>query len=146
MKRFHFPLQQLLSWRRIQCEMEEAKLEKLIGEQLALRDQRRGLAQQELKERGRLSAGRSSSATDLVALAGWLRFAQEEHKRLEAADQAMEDPITKQRVAVRVARQRMELLDQYRDQSRQTWQREIEAEQDKQVEELVVSRWKKRQP
>lgn len=142
MKKFQFPLEKLRSWRETQFDVEEGKLEKLLAQLAHLQQERNNFTNRVAEDRQTVGCCTAVMSTDLAALDRWLKFSVEEQARLRVKEAQLAKDIAAQREAVLEARRKLEILNSFKDQKKQTWQRELDAEQEAMVAELVVSRWK----
>ena len=142
MKKFRFPLEKLRSWRQTQFDLEEGKLEKLLAQLAKIQVEQNNFSRQVFADRQAVGTSNAVMSTDLAALDRWLKFSVNEQARLRAQEMQISKDIAQQREAVLEARRKLEILNRFKDQQKQVWQRELDAEQEAMVAELVVSRWK----
>lgn len=142
MKKFKFPLEKLRSWRQTQFEIEEGKLEKLLARLAALHQEQTAFMRRVNDDRQVVGSSHAVMSTDLAALDRWLRFSADEQMRFRTQETRISRDIATQREAVLDARRRLEILNRFKDEQKHAWQRELDAEQEAMVAELVVSRWK----
>lgn len=142
MKKFKFPLEKLRSWRQTQFEIEEGKLEKLMAQLAAVHQERTAFMRRVNDDRQAIGSSPAVMSNDLAALDRWLRFSVEEQTRFRTQETRLSSDIAAQREAVLAARRKLEILNRFKDEQKQAWQRELDAEQEAMVAELVVSRWK----
>lgn len=142
MKKFKFPLEKLRSWREMQYDIEEGKLEKLLAELSQIQQKRAAFLRQVNDDRCAAGSSQALWSSDLAALDRWLRFSVEEQERYRAREAQVSREIDSQRKCVVEARRKLEILNRFKDEKKQNWLRELDAEQEAMVAELVVSRWK----
>lgn len=141
MKKFRFPLERLLNYRRAQLAAEQAKLEKILAEQRALRERREALELEDRTIRDNLRRLPELTSTELEAAASFRRYAEEESVRLLSAEGELASRLERQREALLAARRAVEVLERLRERKRESWRHELDREMEAQVAELVVARW-----
>lgn len=141
MKKFRFPLEKLLHYRRGRLSAEKARLAQLIAEQAALERSRAALEREERLIMESLRRLPVLSASDLAAADGFRRFATAECARLLSEAGLLASRIEAQRRAVLSARREVEILERLREKRLQDWRAELDKEMEQQVAELVGARW-----
>lgn len=142
MKKFRFPLERLLNYRRAQLAAEQAKLEKILAEQRALRERRAALEREDRAIRENLRRLPELASAELEAAAMFRRYAETETVRLLSAEGELASRLERQREAVLCARREVEVLERLRERKREDWRRELDREMEAQVAELVIARWR----
>jgi flagellar export protein FliJ len=142
MKKFRFALDKLRSWRQIQCDTEQARLQALLLEDRQIKLRRDSLAQDLDRSLAAVVEGRFNQAEELFALNQFSMFVQGESQRLARLRSQLAQTIEKQRLVLVEARRHVEVLDQVRDSRLKQWRVDAEREQENLVAELVVARWK----
>ncbi len=140
MKKFHFSLERVLAWRRIQSQLESAALTKLRSERDALQEQRRLLRQQQNEARAVCGAGRFSAA-EMYTLAAYQRRCEQLDAAMQAQARALETRITAQQQRVVEADRKVELLATLREQKHTIWEHEAAAAQEAFAAEAFLCRW-----
>lgn len=145
MKRFVFPLERVLEWRRIRAEMEQSRLERLLGEQRRLEEAAAELAAALEEARGALSrqaaAGVAIDAAALAALeefAAGARIQQEMFRRRQAE---LAGRIQAQRARLAAAQRDLRLMEKLRERARSAWELDYARELEKLASELYLARW-----
>lgn len=141
MKRFRFPLERLLNYRRSRLAAEQARLDRLIAEQTSIERSRAALEREERLASESLRALPVLSSDHLAAVAAFRRFAAEEVVRLAAEAAAAASRVAAQRESVLSARREVEVLEKLRERRLHDWRRELDQETERQTAELVVARW-----
>jgi flagellar export protein FliJ len=141
MKKFRFPLERLLNYRRSRLAGEQARLEKLLAEQAGLEQRRAALEREERMVNESLRRLPVISSEQLAAIASFRRFAASEAVRLAAEIHAAAGRVAAQRDAVLSARREVEVLEKLRERRLHDWRREVDQETERQTAELVVARW-----
>jgi flagellar export protein FliJ len=142
MKKFSFALDKLRSWRQIQCDTEQARLQALLLEDRQIQQRRARLAQDLDRSLAAVVEGRFNQAEELFALNQFSMFVQGESQRLAHLQSQLAQTIEKQRRVLIEARRHVEVLDQVRESRLKQWRVDVEREQENLVAELVVARWK----
>lgn len=142
MKKFRFPLQHLLNYRRARLAAEQAKLEKILAEQRSLEQRRAALEQEDRAIRENLRRLPELSSAEIEAAAAFRRYAEAEAVRLLSAEGELASRLERQREALLAARREVEVLERLRERKREDWRRELDREMEAQVAELVVARWR----
>jgi flagellar export protein FliJ len=143
-RRFRFGLEPLRRWRELALESAEAELARLQADHDAVRREAVALE-------GRMAAEREEVKNDgvegwrLAAADGWLQHADHERLGLLRKEKEAEARIEQQMGKVREARIRVETLEKLKARRKQDWQKAADAEEERMVAELVVSRWKQRE-
>ena len=141
MKKFRFPLQRLLNYRRSRLAGEQAVLERLRAEQAALQQRRTALEREERMVNESIRRLPVLDSGQLAAVAAFRRFAAAEAVRLAEAASAASARVSAQREAVLSARREVEVLEKLRERRLHDWRLELDQEMEKQTAELVVARW-----
>ncbi len=143
MKRFHFALEHVLSFRRRQLEFEEAKLEALASERSALDAESSRLESEAAETRRSLMVTGSASSQDLVAADLYLRYLAAEKRRQAARLADWQARASKQQQAVVEARRRVRLIEKLEERQFQEWKAAADREQENLAAELYLARWKR---
>lgn len=141
MKKFRFPLDRLLNYRRSRLTAEQARLDRLLADQANIARSREALEREERIVNESLRALPVISSDQLRAVAAFRRFAADEALRLAAEAAAAASRVAAQREAVLSARREVEVLEKLRERRLHDWRRELDQEMERQTAELVVARW-----
>ncbi|MEO7649231.1 MAG: hypothetical protein ABIZ80_02105 [Bryobacteraceae bacterium] len=142
MKRFQFDLTRVLDWRRQQLELEQVKLEPMLGE-LSVRKSRIAQCEAERRELRRpVAFSGSAEAQDLAAAERYWLHLGGRSRNLAAELAACEQRILQQRERIARARQRLRLLEQLEQRRRDEWQTGVDREQEALAAELYLARRK----
>lgn len=141
MKKFRFPLQRLLNYRRSRLAGEQARLDQLVTEQLRLEERRMALEREERLVGESIRRLPELTAEQLTAVAAYRRYAASELTRLASESALAAARVAAQREAVLSARQEVEVLEKLREKRSHDWRRELDEETERQTAELVVARW-----
>jgi len=142
MKRFAFRLERLLTWRTMEKEREEGRLQALFAEGERMEAERMSL------EAGAQSAEESVLRPDVFAeerqaLGNYRRFLANERQRLQRLRAELGKRIEAQRRLLVEAERKVEALTKMRDAKKAEWRGQMEKEQGDLVDELVVARWRR---
>lgn len=141
MKRFRFPLQRLLNYRRSRLAGEQARLDHLLAEQVRLEERRAALGREERTVAESIRRLPVLTAEQLTAVACYRRYAASELARLASESALAAARVAAQREAVLSARREVEVLEKLRERRHEGWRRELDQETERQTAELVVARW-----
>lgn len=141
MKKFRFPLERLLNYRRSRLAAEQARLEHLLAEMVGFEQQRAALEREERLVSESLRTLPVLSSDQLTAVAAFRRFAAEEAVRLAAEAAAAASRVAAQRESVLSARREVEVLEKLRERRLHEWRRELDQEMERRTAELVIARW-----
>jgi flagellar FliJ protein len=143
MKRFDFRLASVWSWRHLEREMEQARLEGLLAELREIENRLAGL-EAERRASARAVLGRGElDAAELSALEAYLR---ERARRREALAGARADcgrRIEEQRRRVLEAERNARLLDKLKDRRLAEWRAECNRELETLAAETFLAHWGK---
>jgi len=142
-KRFAFPLERVLRWRRTQAELEEARLAELMAELARVRREMAAL-QRELAggEQALVAAARKGEAMDpraLAALDDFRRYVRRRRDRLRRSEAEIEWRISEQRKAALEARRRAKVLEKYREKRLEEWRLAADQEANRLADELYLA-------
>jgi len=140
MKKFAFPLDRVLAWRRMQARLEEMTLERLNAERRALESRALSL-QRELTGvvNGLLRGGRITG-TDLEALDRFRQSSAREVSRVEASMGDLDRKIAAQMEAVSGRRRDARLIERLRDEKFSKWRAEFQKEIDREAGEAHLAK------
>jgi flagellar export protein FliJ len=141
MKRFVFPLDRVMQWRRTQARIEELKLERQYAELRHLGHQIEALALE------RNSAGRTligtggASGLELTLLDAFQKAADAELTRLERSKSGCRQHVEAQVLAVAERRRDVRLLEKLKERKFLSWRIAFNREIDQEAEEAYLARW-----
>ncbi len=141
MKKFRFPLERLLNYRRSRLAAEQARLDRLLAELTGIERARSSLEREERMVSESIRRLPVLSSDQLAAVAAFRRFAAAEAQRLAAEAAAAASRVAAQRESVLSARREVEVLEKLRERRMRDWRREMDQEMERQTAELVVARW-----
>lgn len=144
MKRFRFTLEKALRWRRMQAELEEARLAELLGRRERLRRESATLERELAGGEQALSAaarrGAAVEPQELAALEEFRRYVRRRREELRRAETELEWRIGERRKAVLEARRAVRILEKFRAKKFAEWSREADREESRIADELHLLR------
>jgi len=142
MKKFRFPLEKLLRYRRARLVAEQGKLERILAEQRTVQDRRAALEREDRVVMENLRRLPVLTSVELEAASAFRRFAEAETARLISVEGELASRLERQREALLAARREVEVLERLRERKYDDWRRELDREMESQVADLVVARWR----
>ncbi len=141
MKKFHFPLDRALEWRRTQARIEQIKLEGILGELRRIEAQSAEV-QVELDVAQRAIVQSSSSlGSELLSFHTFRRASHTRSAALERNRAACLEKIRVQREVVSRKERDVRLLEKLREDRLRLWNLEQDREIDQQAAESHLARW-----
>jgi flagellar export protein FliJ len=144
MKKFAFPLDRVLDFRRMQSRVEEIKLESLYAELRATDTREAALIAQKAQSEKALRTEKSVSGFDLELFATFREAMAIEHNRLQQARADCGKRIDVQLAVLVVKRREVKLLEKLKAQRFEKWENEMFKEIDQQAEEAYLAKWNAR--
>jgi|SRR5580698_3792600 flagellar FliJ protein len=141
MKKFDFPLDRVMDFRRTQVRIEEAKLEVLYTGLRAIDAREVALIQQKAKSEKALKSADSVTGQDLQLFDSYGRAMREELKRMDKTRVECRKRIAAQLAVVVVKRREVKLLEHLKEQKLDKWEEEMSKEIDSQAEEAYLAKW-----
>lgn len=141
MRKFRFPLQRLLNYRRSRLAGEQARLDQLLAEQFRLEERRAALEREDRLVGESMRRLPVLTSEQLAAVAAFRRYAAAELSRLASESALAASRVAAQREAVLGARREVEVLEKLREKRHEHWRQELDQETERQTAELVVARW-----
>jgi hypothetical protein len=141
MKKFRFALDRVMEWRRTEARVEEAKLERLLGELRRIDARAAELEQERSAAEMAVAEQRSNRGEDLAALDVFQRFTVAEGKRLAAKRNECGERVTAQMSVVGGKRRGVRLIEKLKERRVESWRTELDRENQAQAEEGYLARW-----
>ncbi len=141
MRRFHFRLQNVLEWRVVQLETEEAKLEQLFAERNRIDAARENLAAALAASEQSVQQARVIEAHELMALEAHREYAARMREQLLAARRDCEERIAKQRERVTNAERDVRLLEKLKERRLAEWHTAADKEMEALASEVYLAQW-----
>ncbi|MEP7353496.1 MAG: flagellar FliJ family protein [Acidobacteriota bacterium] len=121
MKKFAFPLDRVLAWRRTQVRLEEAKLEQAHTQLRTLQQKIENLAQERDSARLQLFSSHGATGAEFQALEPYRAASEAEGARLTNSLEPARQAITTQVQVVVERRRDVKLLERLREKQVQVW-------------------------
>jgi flagellar export protein FliJ len=148
MKRFRFPLERVLAYRRLQMEAEQARLEQ-SRQRLAAADARIAQWREECERtlaavRQALAPGADVSATALATYPNYRSAIGRAGAALASERARAAGEVAKQLAKTVEARRTHEVLAKARSQARTRWEEDVQREIEATAGELFLAQWRRR--
>lgn len=140
MKKFKFPLDRALDWRRTQAQIAESQLQRLYAELRTAEHRLRETEQAREQAQRQLLAGGSATGSELAALDRYRKAAAEECVRLAKAVGEINRRVQAQLQTVLGKRRDVKLLEHLRADKLQQWNAELDREIDREASELHMAK------
>jgi len=144
--RFHFTLERVLRWRSLELAAEEAKLERLVREQLRLQTQRAELSSQQSKLLTSLATLPDLRGEDLRAVTAHGLLLKRQAKNLIELLSRCERDLAEQRKKYREAKQRFRLLEELKERKLDAWKHEQASLLESLASESYLANWNRDHP
>lgn len=144
MRSFHFPLERILAWRRMEFEAEEARLGVLAAEEMRLEAARVAILASWDRAGRQLLAAASVDGSDLAALGGYRSRLEREREVNTRQRQEASGRTACQRVKVMEAHRRVRLLEKLRQRRFEEWRVGWNRETENFAGEAFLARWRAR--
>lgn len=143
MKKFHFPLDRVLDWRRTQVRMEQIKLERMLAELRQLELQAASvLGEREAAQRAVVQSS-SSLGSELQAFSSFRSASAKRSAALERDRSASLERVSAQREVLSRKERDVRLLEKLREDRLRQWVQEQDREIDQQAAESHLAQWGK---
>jgi flagellar export protein FliJ len=140
MKKFAFPLERVMDFRRMQARLEEIKIEALYAELRAIDTREVALITQKAQSEKALRTEKSVTGFDLELFATFREAMTEELRRMDKARVDCRKRIDAQLAVLTAKRREVRLLEKLKDQRFEKWEKEMFKEIDQQAEEAYLSK------
>jgi flagellar export protein FliJ len=144
MKKFAFPLDRVMDFRRTEARLEEAKLENLYAGLRAIDAREVVLIRQRVESEKALKSARSVTGSDLESFSRYGAAMKEEQKRMDKTRAECRKRIDALLAVLTAKRREVKLLEKLKEQKFETWEKEMFKELDEQAEEAYLSKWNAR--
>ena len=144
MAQFHFSLEKVLRWRSLELATEEAKLERLIREQLRLQTLRAGLSAEKSKLDRSLDTMPDLRGADLRALTAYGLHLKRESEKLAQLVEKCGLELAQQKKRYRAAQQRYRLLEELKARKFAEWRQEQSRELESLATESFLALWNRK--
>ena len=139
MKKFEFPLDRVLDWRRTQARLEESKLERLRADLHAIESQLAEAVRVRQESARELITAKSVTGMELAALDDFRQASATECAKLEQASAEAGKRVTDQLVVVTAKRRDVKLLENLRTRRLDAWNSELNREIELEAGELFLA-------
>lgn len=139
MKKFSFPLERVLEWRRTKVSIEEAKLGRLHLELRGLESRAARARAEGEQTRKQLQTVASIMSAELIAFDTYKKFLQAESLRLDGLAAGCRERIAAQMLILTAAHRDVKLLERLHARKREAWDIELSKEIDREAAELHLA-------
>ncbi|MEP7361943.1 MAG: hypothetical protein ABI972_01700 [Acidobacteriota bacterium] len=143
MKKFHFPLDRVLSFRKLQRDLERAQMEKALGEVRRIEEighEIRRESESTARDVLTRGAGEPLDGTQLMGLDDYRQYLRRMAAEVETHRKRAEVAAGNQRVKLVEAERRMKVLEHLEDKTRQAWKAELNKETEDIAGEAFLAR------
>lgn len=141
MTSFHFRLEKVLEWRRIELEQEEARF-RSQSDALAAIDRRRAeLEAGGIRAEVQVREWNPLAGNDLTALSAYRAHVRRSESRLSAERQACQGALAERKVALLEAQRRCRLLERLKERRHAEWREGVDRELQELASESFLARW-----
>jgi len=144
--KFHFSLDKVLRWRSLELASEEAKLERLLREQLRLQTMRADLSAEKSKLDQSLDTLPDLRGADLRAVSAHSVSLKRQADNLVKLLAKSDRDLSEQKKVYRAAKQRFRLLEELRARKFEEWRQEQAREQETLATESFLAVWNRDRP
>lgn len=142
MKTFRFPLDRVLGWRRTLVQIEQVKLERLLGERNTFESRLGSIRGERESAQYALLKAPSTLGQELAAFEAYSKASINQADALRKAIPPCLEKIRAQRLVLQSKERDVRLLESLRQDRWQEWNREQNKEIDHQAEESHLARWR----
>ena len=141
MAQFHFPLEKVLRWRALELASEEARLERLLRDQLRLQTLRAGLSAEKSNLDRSLAVLPDLRGTDLRAVSAYSLHLKRQAETLAEQAARCDRDLSEQKKRYRAAKQRFRLLEELKSRKFEQWRQEQARELELLATESYLAVW-----
>jgi hypothetical protein len=145
MKPFHFPLERVLGWRRIELELAETRFKQQTAALSELDRRRAELQAEGVRTEMEVREWRPVSGGDLAALGGFRLRIRMCERDIAVRRAAGEKELAKRQEAMLAARRRLRLLERLKERRLAEWKTANDRELEEQASLSYLARWPARQ-
>ncbi len=140
MKKFHFSLDRVLTWRRLQCEEQRAILDRLVREKNSIAKRANAIHAERRSFEHDLAHGMHFEARHVATLPHWQ--AQVKHRLVAIAGEQREADVrvAQAELLLRGAERAVKLLERLRERRVATWETELAREEEAFAAEAFLAR------
>ncbi len=141
MKAFRFPLERVLHWRKMQCELEEAATGRLAAQQAELAQKLNDVTALRKGAADSILAETTVASADFQTLASFNLWADQQRVRLQARAQQLQQEAQAQMLRTAEARRKKKLLETLRKSRLVKWTALRDAEDEQAAADSWLSRF-----
>lgn len=141
MKAFRFPLERVLQWRRMQCELEEAANSRLVAQRAQLAQSLSDLTALRKGAADSILAETTVASADFQTLANFHVWTDHQRVRLQARAQQLQQEAQAQMLGTAEARRKKKLLETLRESRLVKWTALRDAEDEQAGADSWLSRF-----
>ncbi|MBL8211682.1 MAG: hypothetical protein JNK87_13265 [Bryobacterales bacterium] len=141
MKKFTFPLESALDWRRRQMETEQARLEALERRRSAMASMLAGIEQSWVAAAEAVTKAKVIEAAELEHLSHYRIAADTKKRRVEGDLRVLAGKLEEQKSRLVEATRQFRLIEKLKEQRREEWQRQVDAQLEQEAGELYLAQW-----
>lgn len=141
MKKFQFPLESALVWRRQREQAVRARLEELAGKKAQLQQHSSELESEFLAAQTQTLESKTVASEQLAALDGFRRASEMRQHRIAGEIANLEGEIEKQRAELVEAGRQTKLLEKLRDRQFAAWKHQAAQVLEQEASELYLAQW-----
>ena len=140
MKKFSFPLDRVLVWRRLEFDREQSLLQRALFERNSMVAREAAVRQYRLDSERLLSANASIDATLVSTLADWQSSIKRSISSLATGIIAADQKVAAHQTRFYEAKRRVGLLERLREQRVDNWKAELDREEEAFATEAFLAR------
>lgn len=140
MKKFAFPLDRALNWRRLQSDQERTSLEKLTGEGQAIAVREKRVRSERAEQERGLAHGLYLDSAYVATLPRWQQQVKQSLLDIAAEQRAVDARVATQREKFQEAERAVRLLERLRERRVASWESERAKEEETFAAEAYLAR------
>lgn len=140
MKRFSFPLDRVLHWRKLEAERERAALQQLLVERERIQNQIAELRRNREDSRRSVAHARTLRAAEVATLHNWQTRVVRDIDQAIAGESKLTERIRLQHATLTEAERKVRLLEHLREKRLSEWKTEVAREEEAFAAEAFLAR------
>ncbi|MCC6537325.1 MAG: hypothetical protein IT162_07245 [Bryobacterales bacterium] len=141
MKKFQFPLESALLWRRRQMETEQARLEELERQRVSLAALLAGIEQSWAASAEAVCKEKVIEASELETLANYRIASDHQKRRVDNELRVLAGKVHAQKAQLVEATRQFRLIEKLKDRRKEEWQHQVDAQLEQEAGELYLAQW-----
>lgn len=141
MKKFTFPLESALHWRRRQMETEQARLEALERQRAVMASLLAGLEQSWVAAAEAVTKAKVIEASELEQLSHYRIAADTKKRRVEGDLRVLAGKLEEQKTRLVEATRQFRLIEKLKERRKEEWQRQVDLQLEQEAGELYLAQW-----